>query len=657
MSLRRYLVLRHPALLSLAAFFITVAPLRAQTLTTLYNFTGGSDGGTPRGTLIRDAAGNMYGTTAAGGTYYYGTIFKIDTSNNFSVLYSFGASGEGSPKSGLVMDLAGNLYGTTYNGGSSGDGTVFKVDRSYHLTILHSFSGTDGSAPWANPILDSAGNLYGTASAGGTYNDGVVYKIDTLNNFSILHTFTGSGYDGIGPYGPLLIDPSGNLYGTTYQGGSGAGISYELSAGGVYTVLAIGGMNSQSGFFRDSAGNLFGTADYGGTYNYGTVFELYAGGGGITLHSFAGDQYDGEVPISGLIADSAGNLWGTTSLGGSSYVGTVYVMFAPYFEEWAVHSFDTSDGSTPISGLVLDSAGNLYGTTTKGGTYSYGTVYKLSPNASITSPAKGSTLTGSASFTWTREFYAPSYQLWLGSTPGGNDLGYVGTANLSCSFSSLPTDGRTIYATLWGYRLSAWAIQDTATYVAGSFFNAQITSPAKGSTLPGSVASFSWTAETGATSYQLWLGSTAGGDDLGTIGTSGLQGSIGGLPTDGRTIYATLWGYSSSGTWAIQDTATYKATSLSNAQITSPPKGSTLPGATVTFGWTAETGATSYQIWVGNSPGADDVTYGGTSGLSLGLNGLPTDGRQLYVTLWGYDSSGTWSVQDTAIYTAATLSH
>jgi hypothetical protein len=160
-----------------------------------------------------------------------------------------------------------------------------------------------------------------------------------------------------------------------------------------------------------------------------------------------------------------------------------------------------------------------------------------------------------------------------------------------------------------------------------------------------------------ARSYQLWLGSTAGADDLGTIGTTGLQGAVGGLPTDGRTVYVTLWGYSSGGIWSVQDTATYTAALLNTAQITSPLKGSTLPGDAVVFGWTAETGATSYQIWVGNSPGADDVTYGGTANLSLELSGLPTDGRPLYATLWGYDSSGTWAVQDAASYTAATLSH
>jgi hypothetical protein len=270
--------------------------------------------------------------------------------------------------------------------------------------------------------------------------------------------------------------------------------------------------------------------------------------------------------------------------------------------------------------------------------------------AQILSPAKGATLTGStATFSWTQQTGATSYQLWLGRTSGAHDVAVVGTTQLSGTVTTLPTDGNTIYVTLNGYAGGKWTVQDTATYTALNLVKAAIQSPAEGATLVGSTVTFNWTAETGATSYQLWLGRTAGAHDLAVVGTTQLSATATSLPIDGSPVYATLNGYAG-GKWTVQDSKSYTAASLSKATIRSPAKGSTLTGSKVTFSWTAETGATSYQLWLGHSAGAHDIAVVGTTQLSGTATTLPTDGSTVYVTLYGYKAGG-WAVQDTASYT------
>ena len=336
---------------------------------------------------------------------------------------------------------------------------------------------------------------------------------------------------------------------------------------------------------------------------------------------------------------------------------------ATSYQLWLGHSAGAHDITTigtsgltaTITGLPTDGSliyATLYGYANNSWTVEDTAVYTAATivNAQITAPTKGSTLTGdTATFTWTAETGATSYQVWVGTTPGGKDIAATGTSGLTLTVSGLPVNGSQVYVTLYGYAGAIWSVQDTATYTAAS--PAQITSPPKGSTLTGSTATFTWTAESGATSYQLWVGTTPGGHDLAVVGTSNLSATVGGLPTNGSTIYVTLYGYAG-GSWTVQDSASYTAVSVANAQITSPPKGSTLPGDTVTFTWTAESGATSYQLWVGSAAGQDDLGVGGTTGLSATMGNLPTDGRQVFVTLYGY-AGGVWSVQDTAVYSAS----
>jgi hypothetical protein len=277
-----------------------------------------------------------------------------------------------------------------------------------------------------------------------------------------------------------------------------------------------------------------------------------------------------------------------------------------------------------------------------------------SVTALITLPSKGATLVGSTvTFRWTEESGATSYQLWLGRSAGTHDLAVIGTTLLSGTVTTLPTDGSAIYATLNGYAGGKWTVQDTATYTAATIVRAQILSPAKGSTLTGSTVTFSWTGESGATSYQLWLGRTLGAHDLAVIGTTQLSGTVTTLPTDGSQVFATLNGYAG-GKWTVQDTASYTALNLIKAAIQSPAEGATLVGSTVTFIWTAETGATSYQLWLGRTAGAHDLAVVGTAQLSATATGLPIDGSPVYATLNGY-AGGKWTVQDSKSYTAASL--
>jgi uncharacterized repeat protein (TIGR03803 family) len=200
--------------------------------TVLYTFKGGADGGYPYAGVIRDSAGNLYGTTYGGGTASWGVVYKLDTTGQETVLYSFtGGADGGEPMAGVIGDSAGNLYGTTnYGGGTATAGVVYKLDTTGHETALYTFSGgADGGWPWAGVIRDSGGNIYGTTFLGGTANEGVVYKLDITGQETVLHSFTG-GADGGSPRAGVIRDPAGNLYGTASNGGKrSTGVVFKLT--------------------------------------------------------------------------------------------------------------------------------------------------------------------------------------------------------------------------------------------------------------------------------------------------------------------------------------------------------------------------------------------------------------------------------------------
>ena len=353
----------------------------------LYSFS--SSGFRPLGGVVRDSAGNLYGTTSFG-TGGPGSVFKLDPGGNETVLHSFtnGADG-GQPAAGVVLDPVGNLYGTTSGGGSAGAGVVFKIDPMGNETVLCGFaSPVDGGSPYAGVILDSAGNIYGTASTGGAANLGAVFELDPSGNETVLYNFQG-GTDGYSPYAGLVRDSSGNFYGTTVTGGpTQAGIVFKLAPNGRETILytftgGADGKNPYAGVIRDSSGNLYGTTYSGGASNSGVVFKIDSSGHQTVLYSFA-NGIDGGFPEDGLIRDSAGNLYGTASTGGASGAGVVFKLDNTGHETVLYNFTGGTDGAHPYAGLVRDSAGNLYGTTPYGGNKGYGVVYKVTPAGSET---------------------------------------------------------------------------------------------------------------------------------------------------------------------------------------------------------------------------------------------------------------------------------
>jgi uncharacterized repeat protein (TIGR03803 family) len=403
-----------PGVLVVAAM-LTASSWATPAEKSVYSFTGGNDGGDPASQLIFDSAGNAYGTTVTGGLSDCGTVFQLSPGGGGtwqqSVLYSFTCFSDGkNPYGGVTLDAAGNLYGTTVAGGSggicSGDGcgVVFKLTRSngaWNESVLYSFGDLpDAAGPGGGVVFDAAGNLYGTTADGGVYSAGAVYQLSPNGNQwteTILHNFT-SGDDGaVGSLGLLRVDANGNLYGAAELGGHyGAGTVYRLSrAGGSWNLITLYAFRGQpdaafpyGGLIADARGNLYGTTYYGGTNGAGTAFQLSPGPTTAewrdsVLYSFQGGS-DGGSPTSTLLFDAAGNLLGTASAGGDPGCdcGVVFEL-SPSNGGWSesvLHTFGTPpDGAYPYYGLTPDGLGNLFGTTAAGGNNNVGMVFELTP--------------------------------------------------------------------------------------------------------------------------------------------------------------------------------------------------------------------------------------------------------------------------------------
>lgn len=356
----------------------------AQTYSVLHSFNG-SDGASPVADLITDSSGNLYGTTAGGSSSGAGTVFKMDFSGNETVLHSFSGDDGASPNSRLVRDSSGNLYGTTGGGGSWGAGTVFKLDPSGNETVLHSF-GLDGDTSPNGLVMDSSGNLYGTTAEGGTAGWGIVFKLDPSGNLTVLHSFGSYDGDGAYPQAGLIMDASGNLYGTTFFGGD-AGVVFKVDPSGnevVLCTLVYPWGYPEAGLIMDASGNLYGTTS-GTPHMSGTVFKCDPSGNVTLLQSFIFMGANGYRPIADLVMDASGNLYGTTQQGGFAdwemnvFAEGVVFKLDPSGKETVLHNFglDCCDGVYPSAGLVMDPWGNLYGTTESGGSFGNGTVFKL----------------------------------------------------------------------------------------------------------------------------------------------------------------------------------------------------------------------------------------------------------------------------------------
>src|SRR5260370_6247130 len=390
-------------LLMALALLFAAHPAQAQTETVLYNFTGGRDGNDPFSGLTSDGAGNFYGTTVlVNGQSGDGTVFELSPNGsggwNEPTIYTFpgGLSGF-SPYGNVILDSAGSLYGTLYCGGAYNFGVVLELSRvgtSWTETVLYSFAGgTDGATPVSGLIMDPAGNLYGTTRSGGSNSVGTVFELSKSGGgwterviYSPAHKFNSSNYTPA-----LTMDAAGNIFGASYT------TVFRLSPNG------HGGWNPTAlhtfpgSYFADSTpvldqvGNVYGTTYNGGVYNAGTVSMPSLGKTGtwtsMTLHAFGSGQ-DGAYSFGGVVLDAARNIYGTTLCGGQFDAGTVFASLAQVrigsYKEKVLWSFNSTDGFAPSGRLILDSAGNLYGTTDGGGNgypfrYGYGVAFELTP--------------------------------------------------------------------------------------------------------------------------------------------------------------------------------------------------------------------------------------------------------------------------------------
>jgi len=382
------------------------------------------DGEQPDASLIFDPAGNLYGTAYAGGTWDDGVVFQLAPNHGGwteKVLYIFNGNNGAGPSADLVLDAAGNLYGAASEGGSDENGgSVFELMPNHGKwtgKVLHLFhpKEEDGASPQAGLIWDASGNLYGTTQFGGAHSSGCTptgYGCGTVFELILSHgkwtekvLYSFNGVDGANPQAGLALDASGNLYGTTHEGGAfGYGTVFELQhKNGRWTEKVLHSFNLRDGagpaasVIQDRSGNLYGTTWYGGASGSacfgngcGTVFELTPNRGHWThkvLHNFYPDTNGYSLPAS-LTFDKAGNLYSVTNYGGSDHLGcggfgcgTVFEL-SPIHGKWTlkvVHSFSGADGGRPWGGLIFDKGGNLYGTTVLGGAIDAGTVFEITP--------------------------------------------------------------------------------------------------------------------------------------------------------------------------------------------------------------------------------------------------------------------------------------
>ncbi len=388
--------------LAILAFTLTTStPAPAQAVNVLYSSTGPN----PQAAVTFNAAGDLFWTANT-----LVNELTPQTGGGFSYSIPFASDNNSDPEGTVVFDSAGNLYGVAgpFKGN---DGYVFELSPvaggGWTEQTIYTFSATGkrGSSPYVGLTIDSSGNLYGTTAYGGAYggpqSGGTVFELSTPQAGGpwvqkVLHNF-GNGLDGQLPWSSLILDSAGNLYGTTQIGGEYTyGTVYELThqPGGTWkeTILHTFSLDADgqapyNNLALDAAGNLYGATIRGGYEGLGTVFELSPQANGTwsekILHGFSGR--DGSSPYSGVTLDSAGNIYGTTFSGGAVHDAGIIFELVPKgngnYSEKVLHGFTGTDGdgANPLAGVVFGPDGNLYGTTEAGGTNGEGTVYEMAP--------------------------------------------------------------------------------------------------------------------------------------------------------------------------------------------------------------------------------------------------------------------------------------
>jgi len=377
--------------------------------TILHSFAGGTDGAEPIGGLVSGPNGHLYGTTSGGGNGACqggcGTVFELSPNGDGTwtetQLYSFASEDDGAfPNTGVVFDQAGNLYGATIYGGTNDDGTVFRLTppakpgTAWAHTVLYNFVGdVDGEYCLGNLTLDPAGNLYGAALFGGLYGAGTIFQLVpsqqgqawTLN---VLHAFQGTN-DGLDPFGAVVLDSRGAVYGTTYSG-----TVFRLqppppgqTAWSLHVLYRLDSIAAVGPLLVRHPIALYGTTALGGATNDGTIFQLTppnqpgASWNATTLYEFKGGA-DGWYPLNGLVADRSGQLYGVTASGGAFDSGTVFRLSPGQGGSWTkttLYQFKGGrDASGPGAGVILGQRA-LFGTTSSGGLSNLGTVFQLAP--------------------------------------------------------------------------------------------------------------------------------------------------------------------------------------------------------------------------------------------------------------------------------------
>ncbi len=441
-----------PVAVLLAAVFL---PFSAGAMTLLYSFTNGADGSQPYAGLTPGSDGNFYGTTFAGGTNRFGSVFQITPAGVLTPLHSFSFLDGETPTAALAQGTDGNLYGTTFSGGLSYlYGTVFQISTNGLFNSLYSFTnGPDGSEPYAGLAQDGAGVFYGTTFAGGSNGYGGVFQITSGGALTPLYSFT-NGADGAQPDAALLFGADGNFYGTTTTGGSnGAGTVFRITPGGALTPLysftnGLDGAEPVAALAQAQSGLLFGATYAGGSSGNGTLFKVTTNGAFTAIYSFTGG-IDGAAPGAALAAGSDGNFYGATSAGGANGNGALFKitprgLFTP------IYAFTGgTDGASSYALLAPGADGDFYGTTQYGGRDGLGAVFKINVYSSapaITSITKSA---GTIGITWSglpeRSFQA---QFATNLTqPTWSNLGRIvsPTNGMGSQTDNAPADTRRFY--------------------------------------------------------------------------------------------------------------------------------------------------------------------------------------------------------------------
>jgi uncharacterized repeat protein (TIGR03803 family) len=595
-------------------------------LTTLASFTG-TGGANPSGGLIADANGDLFGTTSSGGTG--GTVFELapnGSSYTLNTLVRFKITDGASPIGGLIADANGDLFGTTEYGGAS-YGTVFQLawnGSSYTLNSLVSFNGTDGAYPLGSLIANANGDLFGTTSSGGASNAGTVFELAPNGSSYTLNTLVSfNSTDGANPYGSLIADANGDLFGTSNKGGaSGDGTVFELAwNGSSYTLNTLVSFNGTDGanpygsLIADANGDLFGTTSSGGASGDGTVFELTPNGSSYTLNtlvSFSGT--DGAFPTSSLIADANGDLFGITNQGGANGVGTVFEL-TPNGSSYTLNtlvsfSFSGTDGAYPQGSLIVDANGDLFGTTVGGGASGDGTVFEIS-----LAPPTGLAQKGTASnndtieITGTGDAAGDTITLYDGNTVVGS-----GTAVANGAFDIVTT---TTFAD-GTYSITATDTSADGTEVSGKSAPATVVVHQPPAITAGGAATFG-----GAAAVVLDAGVAVSDiDSGGTLAGATISISSGFLSGDILTFInqnGISGSYNATGVLTLSGTATLAQyqTALDSITYSFTPA-----GGDATAGGTDTSRAISWQVNDGsNSNGASNIA---SSSLSVPITPVVT---------------------------------